>query len=404
MKREIICGLVVATLSCGIFDGASIFAADNVEQENVVQLQEGVDLDNLAPDVQAVVIKDDSIVDFEKDEIDELLDDGVQIVDFSSEPDEIEEMLECQDIDSDKNVIGYKIEKEAQEVKVTPIGLEMVSDDGQVVDEEFSQSAIDEIQLDISDDEALFFSTNKNVIPEECDDFRAHLQASNNIGSAYAETSRTTYFYRLHWYNHETKAAKKGECVSGRKMGYATVTLSAYSAGGKGKKRYDTFWTTALVGAANDYKLLNFTVQNRLYEQNNCSIIDASVLESGQESKTVSIGSSISASETGLSSSLSSGFSYTYDPNGLTIKNKTNGGDEMMPIWECSKKRKDASENEYYTIKPAIVVKSPNGKNKPTKVSARVKNLTFSGAAKDYTVANGSGSEYVYLEVKNHKN
>lgn len=68
-----------------------------------------------------------------------------------------------------------------------------------------------------------------------------------------------------------------------------------------------------------------------------------------------------------------------------------------------SKKLEDCDSNERYVIKPSILVKSLNGKTKETKVSMRVKNLQFHGKYKYYDVANSSGSEYVYLVVRNHK-
>lgn len=67
----------------------------------------------------------------------------------------------------------------------------------------------------------------KNCIPNFDDATKAHLQANSGIGTAYAEASRTTYFYRLNWYNHDVEAAKKGVQIDGRKMGYATVVLYA---------------------------------------------------------------------------------------------------------------------------------------------------------------------------------
>lgn len=74
----------------------------------------------------------------------------------------------------------------------------------------------------------------------------------------------------------------------------------------------------------------------------------------------------------------------------------------MQPNWVCSKSFFDAEANGRVNITPMIIVDSPNGKNKITKVSARVKGLRFK-CINSYGIANNSGGEYVYLKVKNHK-
>ena len=79
------------------------------------------------------------------------------------------------------------------------------------------------------------------------------------------------------------------------------------------------------------------------------------------------------------------------------------GDSELQPCWKCTKKLKDCYSNERYNIKPSIVVKSPKGKTKETKVSMRVKKLYFTGGWQSYYIGNTSGSEYVYITVKNHK-
>ena len=74
----------------------------------------------------------------------------------------------------------------------------------------------------------------------------------------------------------------------------------------------------------------------------------------------------------------------------------------MIPNWVCSKSFFDAKANGRAKITPMIIVDSPKGKKKITKVSARVKLLRFK-CINSYAIKNNSGNEYVYLKVKNHK-
>lgn len=308
----------------------------------------------------------------------------------------------------DRRIIGYKVEKNGENVIVDPISIEVISDEGEIIEDgkEYKE-LINNVTLNSEECNALLDNDDNNEFIEQfSEDNIALLQASNSIGSSYAEKSRTTYYYgKSGLLSADTKALKKGESAGSgwNKMGFSTITLSVYNVGGKGNKRYDLFMGNIRIGGLNGYILPKFTGQMRLYDQNGCEIIDSSNLKGDvNESVSTSIGAGLGASESGVSASLSAGYSYSYNPNGMKITN-TSGDSELQPNWKCSKKWNNCEKNEVYVIKPSIVVKSPKGKTKETKVSMRVKNLRFEGTWTAYEVANRTGSEYVHLEVCNHK-
>ena len=359
--------------------------------------------------VETVLIEEKKLEKFDRDEIEEVLDDGVYIIALKSDNSEINNFFDedvCEDDDT-KGVIGYKIEKNGEDVISEPISIKAIDIDGEEVEngKEYEE-LINNATLNAQDCNALYEnSDDEEYIEQLSADDVAVLQASNSIGSSYAEKSRTTYFYGKSGLSCSTKALEKGKSPGSgwNKMGFSTITLAVFNVGGKSKKRYDLFLGTMQVGALKGYKLTDFTGQMRLYNQNKCSIIDCTTLKGdSDETVSTSIGAGLGASESGLSASLSAGYSYTYNPNGMKIKNLS-GDSELQPNWKCSKKLEDCDSNERYVIKPSILVKSPNGKTKETKVSMRVKNLQFHGKYKYYDVANSSGSEYVYLVVRNHK-
>lgn len=378
----------------------SIYAKEN--QNTIVEISSKDGLGNVDDNTKMVVIESENIEAFDKEEINELLDDGVSVFDVHNDGKKIDEYFEDVDVEPNNALLGYQITKNGEDVNVIPIDAEIAyaEDEDDVKNEEYKQFQ-NSVELEDKDYLLLQDIQNDSVHIDEIPDEKvAYLQASNKIGNAYGEVSRTTYYYRKSKYNHDTVAQKKGKKAGSgwSKLGCSTVTLASYNAGGSGNKRYDAFWTIARVGALNGYGVSTFTVQSRLYNQNNCSILDVTNLKGGKEKKTTSIG----ASANGLSATFSAGYSYSYDPNELKIQN-TNGDSELQPNWICSKDFFDVKPNEWYTIKPMILVKSPKGKMKETKVSSRVKDLQFEGLYKAYKVKNSSGSEYVYLTVKNHK-
>ncbi len=227
-------------------------------------------------------------------------------------------------------------------------------------------------------------------------------QTTSDGISFHSEVSRTTYFYRMGFFTTKTKAVERSKKRKWRKLGFTTTTMLTSNCGGKGNKQYDGYKTIVKAGALGGYKLLQFTPQIMLYKRNHTSIIDTSVLTGGSRSKTVSIGGNLGASEQGISAGISAGYTYSYDPNGLQIKN-ISGKNELQPNWICYKEKDDCEHNEWYQVTPMIIVKNPLGKKRTTKVSARVKDLLFSGTFKDYFIPNHSGSEYVSMTIKNHK-
>lgn len=381
------------------------FNENNIKIENVKKKS---DLENLDSFVETVVMEEKNLKKFERDDVEEILDDGVSIIEIKNDTSKIDEFF-GENISGDerqKGVIGYKIEKNGEDIIFEPIAVEAIDESGNIIErgEEY-EKLFNNVTLDAEEYKVLVDENRDgNFVNQLPDEKIATLQASNSIGSAYTETSRTTYFYGKQGLSSKTKALKKGKSAGSgwNKMGFSTITLSAFNVGGKGAKRYDLFMGNIQVGSLNGYKLTDFTGQMRLYNQNRCSIIDCSTLKGAEENVSVSIGAGLGTSESGISKSLSAGYSYSYNPNGIKIKN-VSGDSELQPNWKCYKKWYHCEKNERYSIKPSIVVKSPNGKTKETKVSMRVKKLYFEGTYLAYDVGNNSGSEYVHLEVCNHK-
>lgn len=220
----------------------------------------------------------------------------------------------------------------------------MIEDDtnGEVIEDggEYEE-LINNVTLNSEECNVLLENADEEYINQLSEREIALLQASNSIGSSYAEKSRTTYYYgKSGLWSADTKALKKGDSA-GRgwnKMGFSTITLSVYNVGKAGKKRYDLFMGNMRVGALNGYILTKFTGQMRLYNQNGCEIIDSSSLKGDiNENVSTSIGAGLGASESGISASLSAGYTYSYNPNGMKILN-TSGDSELQPNWKCSKK------------------------------------------------------------------
>lgn len=403
IKKYLVFVMSIVLLSFPI-EGNSVYTIYAEENQNdIVEISSEDELESVDDTTRMVVIKSEDIEAFDKEEINELLDDGISVFDIHNDGEQIGEYFGNIEVESSDALLGYQITRNGEDVNVIPIDAEIACAEDEkceIKNEDYKQ-LINSVKLE-DEDYLLLQKTQSDSlhIDEIPDEKTAYLQASNKIGNAYGEVSRTTYYYRKSKYNHDTAALKKGKkAESGwSKLGYSTVTLASYNAGGSGKKRYDAFWTIARVGALNGYGVSKFTVQSRLYNQNNCSLLDITNLKGGKEKKTTTIG----ASASGLSATFSAGYSYSYDPNELKIQNK-NGDSELQPNWVCSKDIFDVEPNESYTIKPMVLVKSPKGKTKETKVSSRVKNLQFEGLYKAYKVTNSSGSEYVYLTVKNHK-
>lgn len=368
------------------------------------------DLENVDSSAEALVIEEKKLEDFDRDEIEEVLDDGVCVIELKSEEEEINNFFDknvCEE-DNSEVIIGYKIEKNGEEVCAEPISIKAVDIDGEIIeDRKEYEELIDSVKLNDEDYSILLEDDGEKGNMEQLSKGDiALLQASNSIGSSYAEQSRTTYYYgKSGFWSADTKALKKGKSPGSgwNKMGFSTINLSVYNVGGKGKKRYDLFMGGMRLGALNGYILTDFTGQIRLYDQNKCEIIDSSILKGDiNENVSTTIGAELEAEESGISASLSAGYTYSYNPNGMKIIN-TSGDSELQPNWKCSKSWKHCEKNEVYRIRPSIVVKSPKGKSTQTKVSMRVKNLRFEGTYTVYNVANRTGSEYVYLEVCNHK-
>lgn len=383
----------------------------NGDAEEVLIIEEEEQINDIDYSTEAIILDDVELSDVDYDDLNELLDDGVSIFKTNGNGEEIEEYFEEDDVDvsEETNILGYQISKSNTDVNVTAIDAEFAFPKDECIDvteEDYIQLAN---SVELTEEDCLVLAEQDSTAElsvQITDEQKAFLQ-SNSVAKSYAEKSRTTYFYRTTTISPTGAAVQKGKEVPWhyKKIGYTTLTLYAINAKGNGEKgkRYDAFYTTALVGASNGFSLLACTVQNRLYDQHDCSIIDMTQLSGGDDTKkTASIGLNVSAGEKGLSAAFSGGFSYSYNPSGYKIKNTTYNGDEMQPNWECSKSAWDAEANGWIKVTPMILVKSPNGKDKNTKVSARVKNLIFKNI-NTYAVTNRSGSEYVYLNVKNHK-
>ena len=102
----------------------------------------------------------------------------------------------CEDDDT-KGVIGYKIEKNGEDVISEPISIKAIDIDGEEVEngKEYEE-LINNATLNAQDCNALYEnSDDEEYIEQLSADDVAVLQASNSIGSSYAEKSRTTYFY-----------------------------------------------------------------------------------------------------------------------------------------------------------------------------------------------------------------
>lgn len=390
--------MIIESVSC---NNLNVVSAIETEK-NVVSITSDFSIADIEPYVSAVILED-RVNKYDKDMIIQLLDDGLDIVVLNDKLKTLEKFLGAKSDCNSINSVAYELKKDGENVVYNPIGAEILYEEGQDVVKNDFEELSQNFSLSEGDVEVILESDSSSChLDGVADDKVAYLQAKNDIGKAYVEASRTTYYYRKHWYNTDTAAEKKGTSVSSSwsKMGYSTVTLAGYNIGGKGKKCYDAFWSTILIGALNNYKLKFFTAQTRLYNQNSCSIIDKSILKGGSKSTTVSVGAGLGATESGISPNISGGYSYSYDPDGLYIDN-ISGDSELQPNWVCEKK--SPKGNESYKLNPMIIVKSPKGTEKETKVSARVKNLFFEGNLKSYKVANATGGEYVNVVVKNHK-
>ncbi len=408
MKKFLIICLVVAlifeALPCYI---VSAEIKDSTNESLVIVDQEN-NIDDIDSSVETVILDDMEINDINSDELGELLDDGVCIFDMNTSGETIEECFEEYDLDVDDspNVLGYQISKKDSNIYVNTVTAEIVSKEGEKnqFDDEECKKLVESIELENKDYIELTELNEESVINSEITDEQKAFLQSDSVADEYAYAKRTTYFYRFSTMSPTGVATKKGTDVQWyyKKIGYTTLTLYAIKAGGRGDRRFDAFYTIALVGGSGGFSLLNFTVQNRLYDEHDCEIIDVSHLKGGDEKKSVTLGLGLGASGKGLSPNFSAGFSYSYNPSGYKISNTTNDGNEMQPNWVCSKSFFDAKANGRAKITPMIIVDSPKGKKKITKVSARVKLLRFK-CINSYAIKNNSGNEYVYLKVKNHK-
>ena len=405
----LVCTMVLLT-DGSVFTYASEGLNETETDSKMESIVNDVELKELSSNTEAVLIDEKAIENFDKDEIEELMDDGICLLETCSDAKEINEYFGeeiCEENDA-LSVIGYKIEKNGEDIVSEPIAVEAVDTEGNEINKgsEFEE-LIDNIEIDMQDYDILVNNVDNedDYLDQLSEKNIAYLQGANPIGKSYSEATRTTYYYGKSGLSTDTKALEK-TVKAGKgwnKMGFSTITLSVFNVGGSGKKRYDLFMGNMQVGPLNGYWMTEFHGQMRLYNQNSCSIIDTSTLKGdANENVSTSIGAGLGASESGISASLSAGYSYSYNPSGMKIVNYS-GDSELQPCWKCTKKLKDCYSNERYNIKPSIVVKSPKGKTKETKVSMRVKKLYFTGEWQSYYIGNTSGSEYVYITVKNHK-
>lgn len=128
MKRKRIGIILTAILVCSFYNEIDAGADDSSVQHEVVEIRKESDLENLAMDTHTIIFADESINEYKEDKLNELLDDGIQILDFSSKADEIYEVLNTQILGEDENVIGYKITKDGENIKVATIDFELVCD------------------------------------------------------------------------------------------------------------------------------------------------------------------------------------------------------------------------------------------------------------------------------------
>ena len=86
--------------------------------------------------VETVLIEEKKLEKFDRDEIEEVLDDGVCIIALKSDNSEINNFFDedvCEDDDT-KGVIGYKIEKNGEDVISEPISIKAIDIDGEEVE------------------------------------------------------------------------------------------------------------------------------------------------------------------------------------------------------------------------------------------------------------------------------
>ena len=89
--------------------------------------------------VETVLIEEKKLEKFDRDEIEEVLDDGVCIIALKSDNSEINNFFDedvCEDDDT-KGVIGYKIEKNGEDVISEPISIKAIDIDGEEVENGF---------------------------------------------------------------------------------------------------------------------------------------------------------------------------------------------------------------------------------------------------------------------------
>ena len=412
MKRKIATIVIMAVLTGNTFNCINAEEIIANDAQTQVELVEDVkDINYVSDDTEAILLEKEALDKVDKEDLFELLDDGVRVIADSDCDEELNEIFDdeiLEEYDGEK-VKGYEISASGEEYNITPITVSgavkidskaYLEGDRIKETEDFLESELKKIgneEISLNDAEMLISDEKDDIDIEKISkEHLATLQASNSIGKSFAQNSHKSLIYG----NKDGKASavsnKKDAKSGSKKVGVMTITIYAIKAGTNKKTTYDAIYTTTLISGASKYGVYSFTVQNRLYEDGNSEIIDVSKLIGGNESETVSVGISLDGKNKGFTG----GYSYTYDPNGMKIS--TSLADEYQPRWNCTVNK--LVPDELYKITPMIIIQNKKGKKKEMEISARFRDVVLMKQQWVlYYLKNYTGGQYVHFKIKNHK-
>lgn len=388
MKKKRIALLLSAIMLVSSYNGVNnVVKAEEVDL-GYIELTEDVQIEDLdeenLSDADAVVISD-KLSEQNKEELNEIMDNGTGIIIEDISVDEVQEYFEVDTIASYENEMGCYVCKDGDETKVIPIECNIMVDeesDEKITKSDYnnllSNEEIDYEQV-ISDYDVL---TNTDKLENVKDDELAKLQGSTGIGAAFMDEDKFVYFYKKGsaggtgtTYQYSTK----GSIDNWSKMGSLSFSIYAIKLKTSGKTTYDNIFSVTIATAYNKKWVTEFRNGISVTESDKNKIIDYTEPD-GNSDECVSgtIGTEVDG-DGKITSAFST--SYSYNPNGMDI---TTTLFSNRARWTC--KPMSSKLNGSWKVNPGILLKKTNGKNYAVTAKSYVSYFQISGTIRTYTI------------------
>ncbi len=359
---------------------------NETEVSQVICMEDVYDLSEDELDNLNVIEIDRKIKSYQRDDVEELMDNGTEIMVKNNSYEDIQNYFSLDETQESGDAVAFYLSKNGDDVKVAPVECKLLTESDKVkkgdkkeLIEELKQNdgiGADEVYWDKKEQEENFYIPKKDINDV------ARLQGGVTIGDSFADNSKFVYFYKKGiaggvgtTYKYSSADSIKGYS----KLGSIRLTLYVVSTAtaSKNNDTYDNVYSITSFGALNGKFVEEIRNGISITNENDNAILDYTDVDGKDDTKvTTKIGTNYDVSKNKIGKETT----VTYNPNGTHIT-VTQYKNRIRWTAEPTSDKK----NHTYKINPGMMVKTKNGKTKSITVKTYISYFQLSGGIRTYT-------------------